>query len=257
MDGALVGISVIDVLPASVSSVYFVWDPDWAWAALGKVSALYELGLVRRMAAAGTGVKWLYMGEFLMLASLELTATGYWIATCPKMLYKGEYEPSFLLDPGTNAWHALTPKLAAYLAAHGGYTPLASIEGMSDGQVAQWKANRQSPAVEDADPEGAGAGSESEDEDDEAEWPTPPPPSFLDPDTIPSPTLAKVMVAISSGGGGGSGGSLMALPYGKFQRYLTTTGRRRVRELVAALGPDMLAAEGRGEEGTKAMLSFD
>lgn len=64
MDGKLVGISVIDVLPKCVSSVYFIWDPDWAWAALGKLSALYEIGLVRRMAAAGApGMRWLYMGE--------------------------------------------------------------------------------------------------------------------------------------------------------------------------------------------------
>lgn len=47
-----------------MSSVYFIWDPDWAWAALGKLSALYELGLVRRMAKAGApGMRWLYMGE--------------------------------------------------------------------------------------------------------------------------------------------------------------------------------------------------
>ena len=37
MDGKLIAFSVIDILPGCVSSVYFVWDPDYAWASLGKV----------------------------------------------------------------------------------------------------------------------------------------------------------------------------------------------------------------------------
>lgn len=57
------GISVIDILPSCVSSVYFIWDPEWAWASLGKLSALYEIGLALDMAAAGAkGMEWLYMG---------------------------------------------------------------------------------------------------------------------------------------------------------------------------------------------------
>ena len=37
MDGKLIAFSLIDILPGCVSSVYFVWDPDYAWASLGKV----------------------------------------------------------------------------------------------------------------------------------------------------------------------------------------------------------------------------
>lgn len=37
IDGKLVAFSVLDILPGCVSSVYFVWDPDYAWASLGKV----------------------------------------------------------------------------------------------------------------------------------------------------------------------------------------------------------------------------
>lgn len=55
---------MIDILPSCVSSVYFIWDPDWAWASLGKLSALYEIALVREMAEAGAEMEWLYMGEF-------------------------------------------------------------------------------------------------------------------------------------------------------------------------------------------------
>jgi arginine-tRNA-protein transferase len=65
VDGHLVGISVIDVLPHCVSSVYFIWDPDWAWASLGKLSALREVAMAREMAEAGAqGMGWLYMGEW-------------------------------------------------------------------------------------------------------------------------------------------------------------------------------------------------
>jgi arginine-tRNA-protein transferase len=64
VDGALIAISVIDILPSCVSSVYFSWDPDWAWASLGKVSALREVALAEEMRRAGAvEMAWLYMGE--------------------------------------------------------------------------------------------------------------------------------------------------------------------------------------------------
>lgn len=65
VDGQLVGISVIDILPACVSSVYFIWDPDWAWASLGKLSAMHEVALSLEMNRAGAeGMRYLYMGAF-------------------------------------------------------------------------------------------------------------------------------------------------------------------------------------------------
>ena len=88
VDDKLVAFSVIDILPGCVSSVYFVWDPDYAWASLGKVdqssrcrliqasgsdeaflvisqlSALREAALAREMQEAGIdGAGWLYMGQ--------------------------------------------------------------------------------------------------------------------------------------------------------------------------------------------------
>jgi arginyl-tRNA--protein-N-Asp/Glu arginylyltransferase len=57
---------VIDILPSCVSSVYFIWDPDWAWASLGKLSALREVALARDIRDAGIeGMRWVYMGEHL------------------------------------------------------------------------------------------------------------------------------------------------------------------------------------------------
>ena len=67
VDSQIIGISVIDILPKCVSSVYFIWDPNWAWASLGKLSALWEASLARRISEAlgggdGSG-GWVYMGE--------------------------------------------------------------------------------------------------------------------------------------------------------------------------------------------------
>ncbi len=63
IDGKLVGISVVDILPLCVSSVYFIWDPEYAWASLGKISALREVALARDIREAGAkDMGWVYMG---------------------------------------------------------------------------------------------------------------------------------------------------------------------------------------------------
>lgn len=64
IDRKIIGISVIDILPSCISSVYFIWDPDYAWASLGKLSALFEIAIARDMHQAGVeSLEWLYMGE--------------------------------------------------------------------------------------------------------------------------------------------------------------------------------------------------
>jgi arginine-tRNA-protein transferase len=66
----LIGISVIDILPYCISSVYFIWHPDWAWASLGKLSALHEIALSVEMNKAGLEeMKYLYMGKSPSLTS--------------------------------------------------------------------------------------------------------------------------------------------------------------------------------------------
>ena len=74
VDAQLIGISVIDILPSCVSSVYFIWDPEWAWASLGKLSALWEVSLSRRIEETFRdgrgGGGWVYMGEFWVFAAL-------------------------------------------------------------------------------------------------------------------------------------------------------------------------------------------
>ncbi|KAG8992087.1 Arginyl-tRNA--protein transferase 1 [Tulasnella sp. 427] len=91
VDGELIAVGVVDVLPYCVSSVYLMYSPKWETHSLGKLSALKEIALAQEMSAYGApGMGYLYMG--------------FYIHTCPKMKYKGQYAPSFLLDPEEYTW---------------------------------------------------------------------------------------------------------------------------------------------------------
>ncbi|GLB33700.1 putative ATE1 [Lyophyllum shimeji] len=94
LDGQLIAMGVIDILPHCVSSVYFMYDVEWEKFSLGKLSALREIALAREMHDAGApGMDFLYMG--------------FYIHSCQKMRYKGEYSPSYLADPETYDWFPL------------------------------------------------------------------------------------------------------------------------------------------------------
>ena len=43
IDGWLIAVGVIDILPKCLSSVYLFWDPDFAFLSLGKYSVLKEI----------------------------------------------------------------------------------------------------------------------------------------------------------------------------------------------------------------------
>ncbi|GHJ84169.1 hypothetical protein NliqN6_0571 [Naganishia liquefaciens] len=208
VDGRLVAFSVLDILPGCVSSVYFVWDPDFAWASLGKLSALREAALAREFYNAGmTGMSWLYMG--------------YYIRTCQKMRYKGDYSPSQLLDPGTNTFYPLQDAVKVIDKRPRGYTPLDTnpdtlqIPGsLEDPEIAANEKSERWPRRETLEV-----------------WPDPPPPSFMDPHRIPVDYLEKLLVFVK--------GSLSLL---KFIPFMNRTAVHKiVAELVAALGTGRLA----------------
>ncbi|KAK9767455.1 Arginyl-tRNA--protein transferase 1 [Basidiobolus ranarum] len=90
LDGKLIAVGVIDILPTSVSSVYFFYDPEYGYLALGKYSALREIALTLELNQ--------------LIPSIQYYMMGYYIHTCSKMKYKGEYKPSELLDPITYEW---------------------------------------------------------------------------------------------------------------------------------------------------------
>jgi len=90
IDGKLVAVGVVDILPRCLSSKYMFWDPDLAFLSLGKYSALEE-------------IKWVREAQKLC-PTLQYYYLGYYIHSCPKMRYKAAYNPSELLCPVRYQW---------------------------------------------------------------------------------------------------------------------------------------------------------
>ncbi|XP_004579820.2 arginyl-tRNA--protein transferase 1 isoform X4 [Ochotona princeps] len=90
LDGKIIAVGVIDILPSCVSSVYLYYDPDYSFLSLGVYSALREMALTRKLHEKTAQLSYYYMG--------------FYIHSCPKMKYKGQYRPSDLLCPETYVW---------------------------------------------------------------------------------------------------------------------------------------------------------
>lgn len=90
IDGKIVAVGVIDILPHCVSSVYLYYDPDYAFLSPGTLTSLFEIDFTRKLQNKITALKYYYMG--------------FYIHSCPKMRYKAKYQPSWLLCPKTYQW---------------------------------------------------------------------------------------------------------------------------------------------------------
>uniref|UniRef100_A0A8D2J8Z0 Arginyl-tRNA--protein transferase 1 n=1 Tax=Varanus komodoensis TaxID=61221 RepID=A0A8D2J8Z0_VARKO len=90
LDGKIIAVGVIDILPKCVSSVYLYYDPDYSSLSLGVYSALREIAFTRQLHEKAPDLSYYYMG--------------FYIHSCPKMRYKGQYRPSELLCPETYVW---------------------------------------------------------------------------------------------------------------------------------------------------------
>lgn len=96
LDGKLVAIGVLDLLPQCVSSVYFLYHESIHKFSPGKLGALHEIALAKQ-----EGYHWWY--------------PGYYIHSCPKMRYKMDYSPQYMLDPVTLEWDLLDKSVLALL----------------------------------------------------------------------------------------------------------------------------------------------
>lgn len=92
LDGRLIAVGVLDLLPHSVSGVYFVYHSDFEKWSFGKLSALREAAL-----ALEKGYEYYYMG--------------FYIHNCAKMKYKCDYKPQYVLDPMLYEWHPFEDKM--------------------------------------------------------------------------------------------------------------------------------------------------
>lgn len=94
LDGKLVAIGVLDLLPNCVSAVYFFYHESVHCHSPGKLGALREIAL-----AIEGGYRWWY--------------SGYYIHSCPKMRYKIDYSPQYVLDPESLHWDLLDKEALA------------------------------------------------------------------------------------------------------------------------------------------------
>ncbi|XP_076897137.1 arginyl-tRNA--protein transferase 1-like [Bidens hawaiensis] len=90
INGKLVAVGVVDILPKCLSSKYLFWDPDLAFLSLGKYSALQEINWVKESQTHCPSLQYYYLG--------------YYIHSCNKMRYKAAYRPSELLCPLRYEW---------------------------------------------------------------------------------------------------------------------------------------------------------
>ena len=97
MDGELIAVGVIDILPSCISSVYFYYNPDYSFLSLGTYASLREIALIRQLSKSCPQLKYYYLG--------------FYIPTCPKMRYKSNVKPSYLLCPEVFTWHLLDENL--------------------------------------------------------------------------------------------------------------------------------------------------
>ncbi|KAL3474963.1 arginine-tRNA-protein transferase [Aspergillus californicus] len=96
LDGKLIAVAVLDLVPNGVSSVYLFYDPDYEHWEIGKLSAMREIAL-----ATEEGYQYYYMG--------------YYIHSCQKMRYKGSFRPQYILDPESSTWDPLDGPLTEAL----------------------------------------------------------------------------------------------------------------------------------------------
>ena len=91
IDGELVAVGVLDIMPKCVSSHYLFYDPDYAFLSLGKYAAIQE-------------ILWVKMIQKQYCPSMKYYYLLDYIDSCPKLRYKAEYRPSELLCPLSYRW---------------------------------------------------------------------------------------------------------------------------------------------------------
>ena len=142
-------VGVVDILPSCLSSVYCFYDPDFKQLSLGKLTALWEIDWVRQasrfrcvltlrcvqrgpacLSCACVHPFYPHNRSLSYSPDLRFYYLGFYIHTCPKMRYKGAYEPSELLCPVTLRWTPLSDCRA--ILDRRSYARLAPLEDGED-----------------------------------------------------------------------------------------------------------------------------
>ncbi|GMF99399.1 hypothetical protein B5S33_g3891 [[Candida] boidinii] len=87
LDDKLIAIAVLDFLPNSISSVYFIWDYSYSKLGLGTLSAIREILLTFKL-------------------NKDYYYLGYYLSDCQKMKYKSKFSGE-ILDLNSNKYFQL------------------------------------------------------------------------------------------------------------------------------------------------------
>ena len=98
IDGKIIAVTVIDILPNYFESLYCYYDPDFSFLDLGTVTAIREIE---------------YMKSFQELIDKNLTyyTMGEMSISVKKLKYKSDYNPTEIMDPYTGIYVPLTDEL--------------------------------------------------------------------------------------------------------------------------------------------------
>ena len=87
LDGNLVAVGLLDILPRMIVCEYFYYDPSYKFLSLGVYSAIREIAFVREL------------GQYS--PQMRHYCMGFYVHSCPKMSYKNQYSAAELLCPIT------------------------------------------------------------------------------------------------------------------------------------------------------------
>jgi len=132
LDGRLIAMGVIDLLPGCVSGVYFIYHSDFEKFSFGKLSALREACLAQEG----------HYSHYYM---------GYYIHSCAKMRYKNDYSPQQVLDVHSLSWDPLDTKMMNLMEKH----KLVSLSKLEE------RCKYEDKLVEDLDDQNDGRSSEA------------------------------------------------------------------------------------------------
>ena len=98
IDGKIIAVTVIDILPNYFESLYCYYDPDFSFLDLGIVTAIREIE---------------YIKSFQELIDKNLTyyTMGEMSISVKKLKYKSDYNPTEIMDPYTGIYIPLTDEL--------------------------------------------------------------------------------------------------------------------------------------------------
>ena len=98
IDGKIIAVTVWDILPTTLESLYCYYDPDYSFLDLGIFTAIREIE---------------YMKSFQKLIDYNFIyyTMGEYCQTCKKLKYKGNYFPTQIMDHYTGKFVYLTQEI--------------------------------------------------------------------------------------------------------------------------------------------------